>query len=692
MLFKRNKTCDSGNSQMCVTGNEFSTLAICLVVILPVVFVCIIVGFFVWKAYRRDKKELEDDDPDFNVDNIVMPDIETGFPQEFNPSQHNLMSNFNKSAFSLQNQMRQNQMRPPLKSKQSFANSLDTFQIPMGNSKQDVSRFSKSLGYDFQDFNYPIKKMNSSPIKSLETSRVASQRSSFSINSRPLTGYENSFNSTDQNFSGKVDEVHPNELAVDSTPENEDIFDEKKSMQEEDPSAWENTSVKGKQLSPHQSINFEDEIKSAEKQTIDPTALDNKSQADSNINAEPQQSDPSLESSNLVNNNLDAEPLLSPEEEEQLNRMKSVYNVYFSRGDSVKRPKEANNIDKGIYPPLPKISVDDEIDALDSEEENNDPFVDASTNSASAETKTDQKSMKLEVNDNDVDPARASISSSIYVSNTSAVPAGQYAHQQLSNLVSDQQPIPPPSAASAARNNQYYDPNQQYYDPNQQYYDPNQQYYDPNQQYYDPNQQYYDPNQQYYDPNQQFYQPQQRGHPLPKTNKLSNIPSPHQLAKRTSTLETFTTFKNQTYKQNVSKPSVRIDQNFHPIDHGTWATIPRNNSNSLPSNSSLDSLGIKRDAWKGGLESQPSPSQLRDSVVMLNPVEIGGRKLHEYKGTAKEQVRQITRQATYEQQYQEPLYGFVDGFERPHGAENLLPRSKSGDVRGLRRDLDNANV
>lgn len=64
------------NSQYCTTGEKTSTVVICLAVILPVVFIAIVIGFFVYKAYKRNKKEsLDDDDPDFNGDNMILPDI-----------------------------------------------------------------------------------------------------------------------------------------------------------------------------------------------------------------------------------------------------------------------------------------------------------------------------------------------------------------------------------------------------------------------------------------------------------------------------------------------------------------------------------------------------------------------------------------------------------------------------------------
>jgi len=67
---------DNKDSQLCATGESTSAWEVCLAVILPVFFIGVILGYFVWRAYKKNKKEaLEDDDPDFNGDNIVLPDI-----------------------------------------------------------------------------------------------------------------------------------------------------------------------------------------------------------------------------------------------------------------------------------------------------------------------------------------------------------------------------------------------------------------------------------------------------------------------------------------------------------------------------------------------------------------------------------------------------------------------------------------
>lgn len=121
-----------------------------------------------------------------------------------------------------------------------------------------------------------------------------------------------------------------------------------------------------------------------------------------------------------------------------------------------------------------------------------------------------------------------------------------------------------------------------------------------------------------------------------------------------------------------------MNQRFDPIDHVNWNAKGKNVQ------------GIT-----------PSPSQIRDSIVMFNPVGLSTNKTFVSKGTAKEQVRNLNKQLDSSgnpiptsPSLNGPLYGFYDYVpERPHGAENLIPKfQKSGSEMDLRKQMDNANV
>lgn len=65
---------DSGDCQMPLTSDA---LTIALAVCIPVVVILLVLGFFLYKAYRRDRKELMEHDPDFdeNGEATALPDL-----------------------------------------------------------------------------------------------------------------------------------------------------------------------------------------------------------------------------------------------------------------------------------------------------------------------------------------------------------------------------------------------------------------------------------------------------------------------------------------------------------------------------------------------------------------------------------------------------------------------------------------
>ncbi|CAI8492357.1 unnamed protein product [Pichia kudriavzevii] len=195
ILFPRKDKC-VGSKQECETGTDTTnTLAICLAVIIPVVVVAIIIAFFIYKAYRRNKKEaLEDDDPDFNVDNIMLPEYHnaTNPPMRRLPagmrslSQANMLSSDSLAMNNPNNQNGDNK-NPfadgprdlnALNMKLGLHQTTSDLALPLGNTKEDLDRYSKNLGLDFHEFNYPIRKMNMP--HSANSSPTSSRRNSVS--------------------------------------------------------------------------------------------------------------------------------------------------------------------------------------------------------------------------------------------------------------------------------------------------------------------------------------------------------------------------------------------------------------------------------------------------------------------------------------------------------------------------------
>lgn len=713
------------NPNGCTYNTSISTLAICLAVIIPVVVVIFVVVFFIFKAYKRNKNEkLDDNDPDFNGDNIVLPDYShenynPHYQREFiNGSTDSFGNPFDEKSRNMQfnklNHSSQVQLNPQHGENQNqnnfqpYSNNMSEFALPFGISKEDLDRYSKNLGLDFHEFSYPINKMNSPPV---------SRSGSPSNSRRNSVGDQHSRNIKHPSLvklpsSLSFNTANADELHKSKDEENFQASQKHQSSSNDDRQKSNNQTLHVVGDSDDNETDIRDSqvqtpINDSNKNPFETDHINNKdtigsdvspvSENDSNskydhINSSNTTMEDIGNHSNLKNPlNLEIEPVqhgeipeletesqpLSPEEEEQLNRMKSVYQVYFSRNASKRIPRNDNelgeedtNLDN--MEPLPlNIKISDY------------------PNSSVPPSNTEKNKNLLEVpeaTEND-DNFRASVSSSVYLPvnennmNTSNTSAGQFAHQQqLGNVIPNNQ-----------QQHQYYQHSQVYYPPQgcppQEYaQDPQQgyQYQSQQQQGYPAYPAYSQYDQQYPQMyQQQGYAANQRlqtyGGNLPKRlPQLEKLPLPHQLNKRTSTLESFTNFSSESHKNPVTLPAMPINQNFDPIGHVNWGGNKHNNE----------------------AESAPSPSQIRNSIVMFNPVGLSNNKTFVSKGTAKEKVRELNKINTNlpsnvgipnSPTLNGPLYGFYENvIERPHGAENLIPRH--GSQADLRKQMENANV
>lgn len=641
---------------MCETGvDTTNTLTICLAVIIPVVVIGLIVGFFAFKAYRRNKKEFEEEanDPDFNGDNIVLPDYPHYAPprnvMQSTDSIDGKSNPFNEKSIA----------RPPLAHSQSnisfqpYAENMSQFALPFGNSKDDLDRYSKNLGLDFHEFNYPINKITNSPAGSKANSLAGSRRASYSSSARPLSGYNKPVSPT------------KTEVTVSSNlRKQESANDEYYPHDDTDDKVITETDANTKTEHDDNASDGDDDYDDDDDDDDNNNKQENPFHEDTEPSTSPNSSDLSkaapssgsnteyevLESKDGDIPQLEPHEVdvpLSPEEEEQLDRMKSVYKVYFSRNGSKRVKRRSGEFITDESQQLPDIMPDESQQLPGMEQQVHDEYPTTSHEPVQRED--------TEFAEDSTD-YRASVSSSVYLPVGESVPptAGNFAHQQFGNLVQHQP-------------QQY----QQYEQYPQQYPQQYQQYPQQYQQYPQQYQQYPQQYPQYPHPQQQ-YQPYAHGYasdmrsqqysakPLPALEKL---PLPHQLNKRTSTLESMTTFTAEKKIRTI--PAVPVNQNFDPISHVDWADGQRHGKNAAAS---------------------PSPSQIRNSIVMFNPVGLSESKTYLSKGTAKERLRALGSPVG-----SGPLYGFYENVpERPHGAENLIPRN--GSQLDLRRNLDNVNV
>lgn len=101
--------CKHSNAHGCTKPVAENSLTIALAVVIPVVVIMAILGFFLYKNYRKDKKEAMEHDPDFdeNGEATALPDFPKGRPFPMEDPFHNRnsvrypQSGFNRSTPSL---------------------------------------------------------------------------------------------------------------------------------------------------------------------------------------------------------------------------------------------------------------------------------------------------------------------------------------------------------------------------------------------------------------------------------------------------------------------------------------------------------------------------------------------------------------------------------------------------------------
>ncbi|ODV85236.1 hypothetical protein CANARDRAFT_7881 [[Candida] arabinofermentans NRRL YB-2248] len=586
------RKCTNKNSQYCETGSDISTVSIVLAVVIPTIVVACAIGLFAYRAYRRNKKEsLEDDDPDFNGDNTILPDYP---PNNYHHDDKSMMM-LDENPF----ESSKNDLRYPSRVIDDFAKgpnnntnvramsqvNMESFVLPFAEdtrSKTSLEQLSRHLGGV-----YPGYKISNNESKT----SLSSRRSSSSHQSKPLTGYEKSLETTEDSADPKFDHVTTTKNVTDeSTNEVTQTNDEASQHEIE----LEENSPFGDEASFDHDRSGASVLYTGEKE-------------------QQKQEKSRIETEDDININKD-EYGVTPEEEEQINRMKSVYKVYFSRENSLKSKKSNNDMtaDYENLPPLPQmpqqIATAPESIRQQSQQQNGQPVLQIDTN------------------------PRDSYASSVYVENQ---PINQqqpfYPHQHIQNMMNYQQ--------------------------QQQ--------------------------QQQLQLQQQYRYQQQQARPKRRPSelkRLENLPSPHEFHNRNSVLETFTDFEHQRKYQNHSSnahhiptPPIHQQQNFSPLDHTQWGASKTS-------------------------DSKPSPHQIRDSIVMYNPVDINYNTTYKPKGTLSDQVRNISNGSQQGSMFGgspinspiSPHFAHGAQFEKPHGAENLVPRS--GSQADLRKAMENANL
>ncbi|CDK25841.1 unnamed protein product [Kuraishia capsulata CBS 1993] len=720
-LFKRK--C-SGSKQECEKpADSNDALEIALGVCIPVVVVVIVIAIVLFKVRRRAKREdAEDNDPDFDGDNTVLPDYpdKAEYYSRDNPFETNSALRYPAGAIEskdLHYQSNNTKMYSHYNSStlNAYGQHVDSFVLPYTHdvgSKQSLDNLARALGSDYQGYRVASQSID-----------IGSRTSSFT--SRPLTGYERSVLSGENVSATRLAPLETEEKSpftsssegdADEKTEKEENFDEEMdgqrtigqgfthvspqrqagvgyespergspergspergSPQRQSPErqspAYDQSPVRQSPLKYQSAVGYESagdhdneldnefEEKNFEDQNNDynyqsevyqsPTKSSrslNQSPAKTSHSVQPSsgsiQPSPAKTAYSIMPSHHGNDPEeadvpdlhdvieednvpLTAEEDEQIQRMKSVYKVYFSRENSIKSKKsmlEEAGFDNSNMPPLPAVS-----------------------SAAAVAPVREKPNLKVDTD------YRASYASSVYTENPAPYQQSthpQYPHQQIQNML---------TAQEQERQRAYAEYNARSRGP----------------------------------PPQQPYVIA----PSKPRKRMEAIPSPHSLENRKSSLLTFTEFQPNRKYSDKQHSSPLLNQKdvaaFNPIDNDYWSpTSPQTGSMPLPNGQQHQQ------------QQQLAPHHFRNSVVMTNPVEITKTKSYRPAGsftTAMDQSRSvpgsIPGSPSVSSGMFSPNVGYkehFDDYQPPtaytHGAQNLVTRS--GSQQDLRKYIDNANI
>lgn len=598
----------NASSSQCEKPASNNALEIGLGVAIPLFLILVVLGFFLFRNYRKEKKELLDHDPDFdeNGDATALPDFPAftkedpfrnaaalakegsiGYPMALNSKHMSDMRSVSSRQFNGEDLTYVDGFVLPYQNQIGSKASLDEF----ARALTDLRSFNMKRGSEYLNFPLQNTSLRASPEKSgkrqAQTSPVKQGKHSGNYTNLPnassgLLGNEKFFNaetniredSTDasKSSSHETDQFgieYENELnpAINSTfpssnkefalaqhlKDSSDIesVDDDDDDDDEITGHYANLTTKDESYEVHQSTlpSFDVlspfEDKHEAAQIVDPVA-----------NESPAVREPRMSAFDMLQNVSDDEgegeskKKMTTEQEEELARMKSVYKVYFDRANSTSSRKDGkpDKFEADASQPLPELDVDNL--------------------KINSQLKGDTSYDK-----------RKTTASSIYGGVSADSPDGNVIH-----------------------------PYQQFNVPHHPYPEEYQQ-----QQY----QQY----QQYQQlPSQMHGHYDEDSQPSPE-DKLPLKSLPYASDIRNSTIETFTNYQPRV---KVNSPSMRLQQQgyFEGESLGSPHMSPQGSFSgpNTPKMKYTEGLPpMLRD--NSGNSAKPSPSQLsRTSVVMLNPV------------------------------------------------------------------------
>lgn len=651
------------DKQRCETGTNITGLTVGLSIGIPVFVFAIIIGFFVWRSYKKGKKESEtDNDPDFYGETTMLPD----YPNRFNRGNNNgfdeddgvsFYSNpfandsarYPSKVLNHPDMLNQNQNRAPSVST-TVRNDpyYESFKLPYQHntgSHHSLDEFAKEMGSEYPAYhitsrpNSPYRSANSSSINVSTNKNVRNlTEKTYSLEDPTTTDSSQSYRESKFNTENVLGDSPLGKNRESSSTDDDDYKDSYDNL---DPNSGAD-----KRQSQHYRQN-------SELSYIDePEVLTNSFEQETGAEELPE---PKSKEVSPVKKVTVSAPLKDAEEEdedEDIKRMKSVYRVYFDRENSIKKPN--SNVPQSDVPPLPKVDTEQlpepELKVYENEDE-------ANTSLSSLDPKQNSSSNLLSVapqqNDESTFAAKHRAVSSIY----STIPLAQF----------DDQPQPPQQA--------YYQQNPRYH-PQQQQQQPQHIYQPPY-----PQGQY----QQHSQPPspQLSHQPQFAPPPL---EPLQSLPTPNKMDYNSIVTQTDYAPKKSLTTGN-KKPDLSIKP-FNPLHYSDQIFTPTSPI-SPPSQQFPQQPQASFNSSSGDRNiTPPSPHHIRQSIVMMNPVEIGKQRIYRPAGSFSQMnSANSSRNASLTSQ---SAYTSQDVYQAPSSAE--LPRS--GSQADLRKQLgasDNYN-
>lgn len=657
----------NSNDPSCQKPVSENAVVIAVSVVVPIVVICMVLGYFWYRNYRKYKKEELDQDPDFfeNGEATALPDLSKQYELE-NPFEADDTAKFPRPrpgsrAVYGSNGHNHSEVSLP----QSYTNEkrFDSFVLPYSNqtaSKADLDEFARHIGVTDRASTLYLDSRNSS-VTNLDGGAASSYISPTKKNHKhnqlpsPTVMTSPSPKKKPRDYA-HLPNLSETALALGSAPVVERLADDGDSSssstndfdikyennnsrsalveERDDDTATSSRVVSDKtKMETETTLNTTMESPFVESKDIN-NRNDNENNHDNDKTVTAKKSVRISDFNMLLNDSSAAElSNMDPEEEEvlaqqeeEVKRMKSIYQVYFDRNKSMKVNNKENNNSNDVenHPPMPQIVLPEEAGE------------DSSSLTPNEEDPDGHLKINKELKANNDYEKRFTTASSIYTENV------------LFN-------------ADEGNNTQY--PHQQQFEyQNYNQYPVYDQYGQPIQYQYqlDPN--YPVQSDQY----GQEYIPPSELPPLQKLKNASDI--------RKSTLQTYTDFEPHL------KGSALVGQKsaFDPVTQPeVWSSPAISQETFAKPNESVASLP------SSSLGTTPSASQLaRQSVVMTNPTAIP--KKTKFRPAGRINVPAPVQQA-YGSPYQQHQFdGSNEQFLDVTGSDSdLIPGNRKSDIRRM---------